>query len=1114
MQVTETDGGSPRCAFSVTILHDQPIDMPEEWTAPLEDVADAAGASVERSLFTGGDEDAPRHGLRQTLIFDFQPGGRLAEAGDLHPRESEARQRFLPSLRLAEEPSAKELVDFVDQDLQGRKVAIHGRPTSDFVKHLTAFLHRCGCQTASLSAVEASPSAPIGATWTNSSSRSMRTAVALSGNRPSLVSYPSGLGMGHEVDNKTSNSVTAVLDPVTGVPLTLQMGQRKSKARTSQSDPSASSDSFSDNDRLTPFSFIIIDDDPDILHRELLRIRSGIATLRSAMGTPVTSRVASSSPPRKRSVGEEIEERRRDSLFDSTQAILYFSSLSNFRVVRDTIQPIVESASQSNTPLPEIIVVPKPAGTRRILTAMHTAIHKPLVDPFFSPIATSPLSPAAAAAMQGVGLSAGDDASSPSSVAPSPSMQERAGFPVASKSNLPGLLRKQEKKEPEHTDKGSPLHIDLPPQPEFSEKRQKEPPSKEVEAAETGEIRTSGPSALDVRNEDKGEGLLLPATTEGAKTVKAGSASRPSTSPMPTDALEYFSETAARMGSSGAVGMMIQSPDGRPAGIFFQPKTSSHGSRTPSSVHKGSDEQGARTSAGGGRLGADAGPRAETGAAMGSATELGPRRRSIQGKRTAAAPPQTADGPSVMASPRSNESLELQEYPSGSMFEPQIELESVLHGNRPPVATPLHNSLSTASSKEDDYLSPQISIHQRLTAAATQVRDQTPKTAKPKSDGGKKSTKPAQPGGKAKVPVENGKGKQKVATSISPAQPAATVPSPIGAPDAALHATRQTFANTNLHAPVRPSAQPQSGLLIGAGFTPTQKRSTGPKKAAKQIKVLPPIKVLIVEDNPINIKILSTFFDRKKIQYDVARDGREAVDRWREGGFHLILVSLSSLTGVFIVSNLACLQMDIQLPVMDGIEATKEIRRYERNANIGVLTSTTPISTINNDQHGKLEIAPSSPSAALVEGPSSTSLATTPSGGLTSRASVIIVALTASVLNSDRVAALAAGCNDFLNKPVDLRWLERKVIEWGSMQYLIGFKAGIAGDDIIAATSTAAGPVSRNGAALTLANNNGEVRKAFADGPDSKARELAGKLHIGGLKKDAKRSKASPTSPA
>ena len=47
------------------------------------------------------------------------------------------------------------------------------------------------------------------------------------------------------------------------------------------------------------------------------------------------------------------------------------------------------------------------------------------------------------------------------------------------------------------------------------------------------------------------------------------------------------------------------------------------------------------------------------------------------------------------------------------------------------------------------------------------------------------------------------------------------------------------------------------------------------------------------KDNPINQTILSTFMKKKKIKYDVAKNGEEAVQKWRSGGFHLILVCLS-----------------------------------------------------------------------------------------------------------------------------------------------------------------------------------------------------------------------------
>ncbi|KAJ9129412.1 Response regulator mcs4, partial [Pleurostoma richardsiae] len=70
---------------------------------------------------------------------------------------------------------------------------------------------------------------------------------------------------------------------------------------------------------------------------------------------------------------------------------------------------------------------------------------------------------------------------------------------------------------------------------------------------------------------------------------------------------------------------------------------------------------------------------------------------------------------------------------------------------------------------------------------------------------------------------------------------------------------------------------------------------------------VPPINVLIVEDNIINLKLLEAFVKRLKVRWQMAMNGRDAVNKWRNGGFHLVL-------------------MDIQLPVMSGLDATREIR--------------------------------------------------------------------------------------------------------------------------------------------------------------------------------------------
>lgn len=48
---------------------------------------------------------------------------------------------------------------------------------------------------------------------------------------------------------------------------------------------------------------------------------------------------------------------------------------------------------------------------------------------------------------------------------------------------------------------------------------------------------------------------------------------------------------------------------------------------------------------------------------------------------------------------------------------------------------------------------------------------------------------------------------------------------------------------------------------------------------------------MLTTDNPINQNILSMFFRKKKIKHQTAKDGLEAVEKWRTGSFHLILVS-------------------------------------------------------------------------------------------------------------------------------------------------------------------------------------------------------------------------------
>ncbi|KAF2658578.1 hypothetical protein K491DRAFT_702806 [Lophiostoma macrostomum CBS 122681] len=75
--------------------------------------------------------------------------------------------------------------------------------------------------------------------------------------------------------------------------------------------------------------------------------------------------------------------------------------------------------------------------------------------------------------------------------------------------------------------------------------------------------------------------------------------------------------------------------------------------------------------------------------------------------------------------------------------------------------------------------------------------------------------------------------------------------------------------------------------------------------------------VLITDDNAVNRRLLVAFLKRQNIQYQEAENGLDALQKYKEGSvrFDAIL-------------------MDISMPVMDGMTATRRIREYERKHNV------------------------------------------------------------------------------------------------------------------------------------------------------------------------------------
>ncbi len=160
--------------------------------------------------------------------------------------------------------------------------------------------------------------------------------------------------------------------------------------------------------------------------------------------------------------------------------------------------------------------------------------------------------------------------------------------------------------------------------------------------------------------------------------------------------------------------------------------------------------------------------------------------------------------------------------------------------------------------------------------------------------------------------------------------------------------------------PVKP-AQILKAIRQAPSGAPQQTRAVGATVLDKTLALRLPLRILVAEDNPVNQALALAILRKMGYRADVAADGQEVIDALERQRYDLIF-------------------MDVQMPVMDGLCATRIIR--ERYA---------------GDDRPQ------------------------------------IVALTANVMADDREACMASGMDDFLSKPIRLEEVRGIVEKYGTL---------------------------------------------------------------------------------
>jgi len=149
-----------------------------------------------------------------------------------------------------------------------------------------------------------------------------------------------------------------------------------------------------------------------------------------------------------------------------------------------------------------------------------------------------------------------------------------------------------------------------------------------------------------------------------------------------------------------------------------------------------------------------------------------------------------------------------------------------------------------------------------------------------------------------------------------------------------VEAAKKAGIDIFLQKPINPSILNDilSGLFLKGESLQVNMHET-PKSLRTEMKTLEGSHILLAEDNETNQEIIVGLLEESGIIIDIAADGQEAVNKYKEDPKKYELIF-----------------MDLQMPVMDGYEATRQIRAMDKKIQIIALTANAMLEDIEKTQ--------------------------------------------------------------------------------------------------------------------------------------------------------------------